>query len=83
MRKSSAAPCATCCDGPKPTKSAARSPSCVGGAPEQAPGTPEDHVAAVNALVAQGIRLKEAVAAVAEDARVSKRELYSAVLAAR
>ncbi|MGK3955060.1 16S rRNA (cytidine(1402)-2'-O)-methyltransferase [Arthrobacter sp. R4] len=55
----------------------------LGGAPEQAPGTPEDHVAAVNALVAQGIRLKEAVAAVAEDVRVSKRELYSAVLAAR
>jgi len=55
----------------------------VDGAPEQAPGTPEDHVAAVNELVAQGIRLKEAVAAVAEEARVSKRELYSAVLAAR
>jgi len=55
----------------------------VGGAPEQAPGTPEDHVSSVNALVAQGIRLKDAVAAVAEDARVSKRELYSAVLAAR
>ncbi|MBT2565605.1 16S rRNA (cytidine(1402)-2'-O)-methyltransferase [Arthrobacter sp. ISL-85] len=55
----------------------------VGGAPEQAAGTPEDHVAAVNELVAQGIRLKEAVAAVAEDVRVSKRELYSAVLAAR
>lgn len=55
----------------------------VGGAPEQAAGAPEDHVAAVNALVAQGIRLKEAVAAVADDVRVSKRELYSAVLAAR
>ena len=55
----------------------------VAGAPEQAPGAPEDHVAAVNALVAQGVRLKEAVAAVADDARVSKRELYSAVLAAR
>ncbi|WP_426998639.1 16S rRNA (cytidine(1402)-2'-O)-methyltransferase [Pseudarthrobacter sp. N5] len=55
----------------------------VGGAPEQAPGTPEDHVAAVNELLGQGIRLKEAVAAVAEEARVSKRELYSAVLAAR
>lgn len=55
----------------------------LGGAPEQAPGTPEDHVAAVNELVSQGIRLKEAVAAVAEDVRVSKRELYSAVLAAR
>lgn len=55
----------------------------VGGAPEQAAGAPEDHVAAVNELMAQGIRLKEAVAAVAEDVRVSKRELYSAVLAAR
>lgn len=55
----------------------------VEGAPEQDPGKPEDHVAAVNELIAQGIRLKEAVAAVAEDARVSKRELYSAVLAAR
>ncbi|MFF1883993.1 16S rRNA (cytidine(1402)-2'-O)-methyltransferase [Pseudarthrobacter sp. NPDC058196] len=55
----------------------------LGGAPEQAAGKPEDHVAAVNELVAQGIRLKEAVAAVAEDFRVSKRELYAAVLAAR
>ena len=55
----------------------------LGGAPEQAPGTPEDHVAAVNELMSQGIRIKEAVAAVAEDVRVSKRELYSAVLAAR
>jgi len=55
----------------------------VGGAPEQEPGKPEDHVAAVNELVSQGIRLKEAVAAVAEEVRVSKRELYSAVLAAR
>ncbi len=55
----------------------------LGGAPEQPAGTPEDHVAAVNELVNQGIRLKEAVAAVADDARVSKRELYSAVLAAR
>lgn len=55
----------------------------VGGAPERGPGRPEDHVAAVNGLIAQGIRLKEAVAAVADDARVSKRELYAAVLAAR
>ncbi|QDY91598.1 16S rRNA (cytidine(1402)-2'-O)-methyltransferase [Arthrobacter sp. UKPF54-2] len=55
----------------------------VAGAPEREPGKPEDHVAAVTALMAQGIRLKEAVAAVAEDARVSKRELYAAVLAAR
>lgn len=55
----------------------------VGGAPERDPGRPEDHVAAVNGLVEQGIRLKEAVAAVAEDVRVSKRELYAAVLASR
>ena len=55
----------------------------IGGAPEQAPAKPEDHVAAVNELVSQGIRLKEAVAAVADDARISKRELYAAVLAAR
>ncbi len=55
----------------------------VAGAPERAPGTPEDGVAAVNELVAKGVRLKEAVAAVAEETRVSKRELYSAVLAAR
>lgn len=55
----------------------------VAGAPKREPGKPEDHVADVNALVAQGMRLKEAVAAVAEDTRVSKRELYAAVLAAR
>ncbi|WP_347111152.1 16S rRNA (cytidine(1402)-2'-O)-methyltransferase [Paenarthrobacter sp. S56] len=55
----------------------------VGGAPEQDAAKPEDHVAAVNELVAQGIRLKEAVAAVADDLRISKRELYAAVLAAR
>ncbi|MFI2565111.1 16S rRNA (cytidine(1402)-2'-O)-methyltransferase [Paenarthrobacter sp. NPDC018779] len=55
----------------------------VGGAPEQAPAKPEDQVVAVNELVSQGIRLKEAVAAVADDARISKRELYAAVLAAR
>ncbi|MBT1002436.1 16S rRNA (cytidine(1402)-2'-O)-methyltransferase [Paenarthrobacter sp. DKR-5] len=55
----------------------------VAGAPEAVPDRPEDHVEAVNALVAQGARLKEAVAAVAEDKRLSKRELYAAVLAAR
>jgi len=47
------------------------------------PGTPEDHVAAVNALMEQGMRMKEAVAVIAHDVHVSKRELYSAVLAAR
>lgn len=55
----------------------------VAGAAEAAPERAEDHVAAVNDLVAQGSRLKDAVAAVAADARVSKRELYAAVLAAR
>jgi 16S rRNA (cytidine1402-2'-O)-methyltransferase len=55
----------------------------VGGAPEADPGTPEDQVAAVNELIAQGMRLKEAVAVIAHDVHVSKRELYSAVLAAR
>ncbi|WP_343212839.1 16S rRNA (cytidine(1402)-2'-O)-methyltransferase [Arthrobacter sp. Br18] len=55
----------------------------VGGAPEAPPSRPEDHIAAVQELVADGARLKEAVAHVAEDARVSKRELYAAVIAAR
>ncbi|WP_307843200.1 16S rRNA (cytidine(1402)-2'-O)-methyltransferase [Arthrobacter sp. MSA 4-2] len=55
----------------------------VGGAPAAAPSRPEDHVAAVHELVGNGLRLKEAVAAVAEDARVSKRELYAAVIASR
>lgn len=55
----------------------------VEGAPDAAPEQAADHVAAVNGLVQQGIRLKDAVAAVAEDARISKRELYSAVLEAR
>jgi 16S rRNA (cytidine1402-2'-O)-methyltransferase len=55
----------------------------VGGAPAAAPTRPEDHVAAVRELVDNGLRLKEAVAAVAEDVRVSKRELYAAVIAAR
>ena len=55
----------------------------VAGAPETAAARPEELVDAVNALVGQGIRLKDAVAAVAEESRVSKRELYSAVLAAR
>ncbi len=55
----------------------------VGGAPADQPTAPVDHVGAVNELMSQGLRLKEAVAAVAEDARVSKRELYAAVVAAR
>ena len=73
----------SCCSGRKAMRSAARSRWCWAAPPSRQPGTPEDHVAAVNELMAQGIRLKEAVAAVAEDVRVSKRELYSAVLAAR
>ena len=55
----------------------------VEGAPDAAPEQAADHVGAVNALVDQGLRLKEAVAAVAEEARISKRELYTAVLEAR
>lgn len=55
----------------------------VGGAGEAEPEAPEDHVGAVNDLIAQGSRLKDAVATVASDARISKRELYAAVLAAR
>ena len=55
----------------------------VEGAPEQAAEEPADHVQAVTALVERGARLKDAVAAVAADARVSRRELYEAVLQAR
>jgi len=44
---------------------------------------PEDHVAAVQARVAAGERLKEAVTAVAEATGVPKRALYEAALAAR
>lgn len=55
----------------------------VAGAPAAAPELPADHVAAVNFLVARGAKLKDAVSMVAEDKRLSKRELYAAVLAAR
>ncbi len=55
----------------------------VAGAPEAPPSRPEDHVAEVNTLIGGGMRLKDAVAAVASDSRVSKRELYAAVIAAR
>lgn len=55
----------------------------VAGAAEALPARPEDHVDAVNELVHSGARLKDAVGSVAEDAGVSKRELYAAVLAAR
>lgn len=53
------------------------------GAPEAAPAHTEDLVAEVQALVAAGTRLKDAVAVVAEEAVASKRELYAAVIAAR
>jgi len=55
----------------------------VGGAGEPEASRPEDHIGAVSALTAGGMRLKEAVAVVAESQGVSKRELYQAVLAAR
>ncbi|MGG5751193.1 16S rRNA (cytidine(1402)-2'-O)-methyltransferase [Zafaria sp. Z1313] len=55
----------------------------VAGAGEAAPAEAADHVAAVQALVDGGLRLKDAVGAVAERERVSKRELYAAVLDAR
>lgn len=55
----------------------------VAGAPAREAGKPEDHVADVNELIAQGMRLKEAVSLVAQELHLSKRELYSAVLAAR
>lgn len=55
----------------------------VAGAPAAAPELPADHVAAVDYLVARGAKLKDAVSLVAEDKRLSKRELYAAVLAAR
>ncbi|GER23831.1 ribosomal RNA small subunit methyltransferase I [Zafaria cholistanensis] len=55
----------------------------VGGAPEGEPARAADHVARVRELVEGGLRLKDAVAAVAEQERVSKRELYAAVLEAR
>ena len=55
----------------------------VAGAGDEAPEQPEDHVQAVNDLIADGARLKDAVATIAEDARISKRELYAAVLQSR
>lgn len=55
----------------------------VEGAEEGEAPRATDHVASVQALVTDGMRLKDAVAAVAESERVSKRELYAAVLAAR
>ncbi|ACZ31749.1 Uroporphyrin-III C/tetrapyrrole (Corrin/Porphyrin) methyltransferase [Xylanimonas cellulosilytica DSM 15894] len=55
----------------------------VGGAPAAATPSTEDLVAEVLARVAAGERLKEAAAAVAEAAGVSRRTLYNAALATR
>ncbi|MDP5227352.1 MULTISPECIES: 16S rRNA (cytidine(1402)-2'-O)-methyltransferase [Arthrobacter] len=55
----------------------------VGGAGAPEASRPEDQLDAVAALTEGGMRLKEAVAVVAEAQGVSKRELYQAVLAAR
>ncbi|WDF34243.1 16S rRNA (cytidine(1402)-2'-O)-methyltransferase [Arthrobacter agilis] len=55
----------------------------VAGAPDTPPTRPEDHVAQVTSLIESGMRLKDAVAAVAANSQVSKRELYAAVIAAR
>ncbi|THJ68022.1 16S rRNA (cytidine(1402)-2'-O)-methyltransferase [Arthrobacter echini] len=55
----------------------------VGGAPDAPLSRPEDHVLEVTALLEDGMRLKDAVAAVSATARVSKRELYAAVIASR
>ncbi|WP_285726690.1 16S rRNA (cytidine(1402)-2'-O)-methyltransferase [Psychromicrobium xiongbiense] len=54
----------------------------VGGSTGQQ-GSAEDLLAAVATLTESGIRLKDAVATVAESAGASKRELYAAVLADR
>ncbi|GAB3592835.1 16S rRNA (cytidine(1402)-2'-O)-methyltransferase [Angustibacter peucedani] len=55
----------------------------VEGAAPPADATPEQLVAQVQQRVADGVRLKEAVAEVATAHGTSKRELYDAVLAAR
>lgn len=55
----------------------------VQGAPEPEPQRPEDLVEEVEALVADGVRLKDAAGAVAAARGVSKRDLYESVLAAR
>lgn len=55
----------------------------VAGAPEPEPEEAADLTGEVEALVAEGLRLKQAAAQVAEAHRVGKRELYEAVLARR
>ncbi|MFJ2352251.1 MULTISPECIES: 16S rRNA (cytidine(1402)-2'-O)-methyltransferase [unclassified Glutamicibacter] len=55
----------------------------VHGAPEAEAASIEDLLPKVAALVKEGMRMKQAVAEVAEKFGVKKRELYEAVLAAR
>lgn len=55
----------------------------LGGAEQEAPADPAELVGRVEQRAAEGIRLKDAVAEVAELAGVRKKELYDAVLAAR
>lgn len=55
----------------------------VQGAPEPAPEQAADLVGLVEAQVADGTRLKDAVGRIATDHGVSRRELYEEVLAAR
>lgn len=55
----------------------------VQGAAEPEAARPEDLVEEVEALVADGVRLKEAAGSVAAARGVSKRELYESVLTAR
>ncbi|MDV2978898.1 16S rRNA (cytidine(1402)-2'-O)-methyltransferase [Glutamicibacter nicotianae] len=55
----------------------------IHGAPEAEAASIEDLLPKVAALVDEGMRMKQAVAEVAEKSGVKKRELYEAVLAAR
>ena len=55
----------------------------IHGAPEAEAASIEDLLPKVAALVEEGMRMKQAVAEVAEKSGVKKRELYEAVLAAR
>ncbi|WP_196837078.1 16S rRNA (cytidine(1402)-2'-O)-methyltransferase [Zhihengliuella flava] len=55
----------------------------VGGAVASEEADDVDHVAAVQAMMETGVRLKDAVAAVAERDRIPKRQLYADVVAAR
>jgi 16S rRNA (cytidine1402-2'-O)-methyltransferase len=55
----------------------------VQGAPEREPADPASLVGEVQRLCEGGLRLKDAVAEVAEQHAVAKRELYAAALAAR